>query len=186
MKLEVKVGISNRHVHLTKEVYDMLFDNEPTKRNDLYQPGEFATNETLTIKTECGTIENVRLLAPFREYNQIEICKKDAIKLGINPPVRRSGDLSNSEYITLVTNKGSVKTNGCIIAERHLHINPMDALKYGLSDKESIQLVVDGIKGGIMNAFVKVCDNHKMEVHIDTDDAAAFMLDNDSKVTIVK
>ena len=87
--MKVKVEVSNRHVHLTEEVYHQLFTKPLTKRNNLSQVGDFASNESVTIKTEGGSIENVRIVGPFRSYNQVEIACSDARHLKINPPVRK-------------------------------------------------------------------------------------------------
>ena len=177
MEYEINARISNRHVHLTKEVYEMLFDEEISKRNDLNQIGEFASNQTLTLKNGDKEIKNVRVLGPFREYNQVELSKRDARSLGLNPPVRRSGELDGAEKITLITDKASL--------ERHIHINTKEAYKYGVVDKQLVKIKVDGEKSGSMDAYVKVSDNGFYELHIDTDDANAFLLLDNDKVTMI-
>ena len=114
--MKVSVGVSNRHVHLTEETYKELFDGIDLEIvKELTQPGQFASNLKLTIKTEKSSIENVRVLGPLRKYNQV----------GINPPVRDSGDLEGSRPITLEYNGKEVYLDkGCIIPTRHIHINP--------------------------------------------------------------
>lgn len=185
MEYGINVGISNRHVHLTKEVYDMLFDDEITKRNDLNQIGEFASNQVVTLRNGDKEIKNVRVLGPFRNYNQVEISKKDARTLGINPPVRRSGDVIGSETVTLVTDKASIEIEGVIISERHVHINSKDVDRYGVVDKQKVQIKIDGEKSGVMDAYVKISDNGFYELHIDTDDANAFLLEDNDRVTMI-
>ena len=185
MEYDINARISNRHVHLTKEVYDMLFDEELTKRNDLNQIGEFASTEVVTIKNGDKENKNVRVLGPFREYTQVEISKRDARTLGLNPPVRRSGELDGAEKITLVTDKASVTVCGLIISERHVHVNTKDADKYGVVDKQLVKIKIDGEKSGVMDAYVKVSDNGFYELHIDTDDANAFLLLDNDKVTMI-
>ena len=185
MEYEINARISNRHVHLTKEVYEMLFDEEISKRNDLNQIGEFASNQTLTLKNGDKEIKNVRVLGPFREYNQVELSKRDARSLGLNPPVRRSGELDGAEKITLITDKASLEIKGAIISERHIHINTKEAYKYGVVDKQLVKIKVDGEKSGSMDAYVKVSDNGFYELHIDTDDANAFLLLDNDKVTMI-
>lgn len=91
--MKVNVGVSNRHVHLKKQDLDILFGTDLTIKNKINQPGQFACNEVVTIKTEKSEINNVRVLGPTRNYTQIEISKTDAYKLGINPPVRSSGSV---------------------------------------------------------------------------------------------
>ena len=134
--MKIKVGVSNRHVHLTEEVYRILFkDVKMEVVKELSQPGEFASNLFVTLKTEKNTIERVRVLGPLRKYNQVEISKTDSYTLGLKPPVRMSGDLENSETITLVTENGEVTLeNSCIIAARHIHATKEDYEKYNLSE----------------------------------------------------
>ena len=185
MIFDINARISNRHVHLTKETYELLFDEEISKKNDLNQIGEFASNQTLTIKCGDKFIENVRVLGDFRDYNQVEISKRDARMLGVNPPVRRSGDLEDSLYITLETKKASVEVKGLIIANRHVHINTKDSAKYGVVDKQIVKIEIPGDKSGVINAEVKISDNGYYELHIDTDDANAFMLEDNDKVKLI-
>ena len=105
MEKIINARISNRHVHLTKEVYDRLFDDELTIKTKLNQVGEFASNKTLTIRVGDKKIENVRVVGPLRKYSQVEISKRDARFLGVNPPVRRSGNLEGTPKIILETYK---------------------------------------------------------------------------------
>lgn len=190
--IKVKVGVSNRHVHLTEETYKLLFDEPLTIRNELSQLGEFASNQTITLKTPKDVIENVRVLGPLRNYNQVEISKTDAFKLGLNPPVRRSGNLEGSEQVTLVSAKGEVHLDeGVIIAERHLHLNPNDVTKHMHVDGQPIVIKVPGTKGLFKDhffesiiAFIKISDNATLELHMDTDDANAMMLKNGDEVDV--
>ena len=185
MEKIINARISNRHVHLTKEVFDKLFDGELTIKTKLNQVGEFAANETLTIIVGNQKIENVRVVGPLRKYTQIEISKRDARFLGVNPPVRRSGNLENTPKIVLETSKGSVETDGLIIANRHVHMTPDEAKDLGVEDKQIIKIKIDGEKSGIVDAEVKVSDNGYLELHIDTDDANAFLLQDNDKVTMI-
>ena len=144
------------------------------------QPGQFASTALVTLKTEKGAIENVRVLGPLRNYTQVEISKTDAYKLGLNPPVRNSGDLDNSESITLVGPNGEITIdNGCIIATRHIHILPEQMKQYKLEGKETVSVRVGGEKGGILeNVYLKVSDKSFLELHLDTDDANAHLIKN--------
>lgn len=174
---KVKVAISNRHVHLTEETYNKLFDFPLTKRNDLNQIGQFAANETVDIISGDRVIENVRIVGPFRAYNQVEISKTDAYKLKVNPPVRTSGDLTGSEHITLRTPKASITLDeGCIIADRHVHFNTNEQEKYHVKNGDKLKLHILGEKRGTIEVFAKVSDDGFYEVHLDTDDANAFLL----------
>ncbi len=184
--MKVKVGISNHHVHLTKEVYDLLFFQEPTKRNDVHQIGEYACNETVVLKGPKGEIQNVRLMGPFRNYNQVEISRNDAHVLGLNPPVRKSGDLTGSENITLVTSKGSITLKEvCIVAERHIHMPKDLAQELNLKDNQIVNVKVLGDKAALIEAHIKIKDNAYFELHIDFDDANALGLKNDDEVEII-
>lgn len=184
--MKIPIGISNRHIHLKEEIYRQLFDEEMTKRNDLNQPGEFASNQVLTIKTPKNKIDNVRILGPFRSYNQVEISKTDAYLLGLNPPVRKSGNLDNSDSITLVSPKGEVSLdNVVIIAERHIHMTNDYASQNNFYDKEKVNVKINGDKPGVIEAQIKTSDEAYLEIHLDTDDANAFLLKNNDEVEII-
>ena len=185
MKKNIPIGISNRHIHLTQEIYDLLFDFPLTPKRKLNQPGQFAANETVTIKPPKNEIRNVRIIGPLRKYNQIEISKTDAYFLGLNPPVRKSGNLLDAETITIETAKNSIELpNSVIIADRHLHISKSEAKNYNIKDNQELKVTINGIKKGIIFVKVKVSDNAYTEIHLDTDDANAFLLDRDSIVEV--
>ena len=180
--MKVSIGVSNRHVHLTKEHLNVLFGlgYELENKNDLTQPGQYASTATVTIKTNKSEIENVRVLGPVRDYTQVEISKTDAYKLGLNPPVRNSGDLNGSESITIIGSCGSVNiAEGCIIAARHIHILPSQLKVYGLEGRDTVNVKLNGEKGGIItNVYLKVSDEAFFELHLDTDDANAHLIKN--------
>ena len=186
-KIIGKIAVSNRHVHLTKEVFDELFDEALSIKRPLNQIGEFASFQTVTLKTEKAEIPNVRVIGPLRKYNQVEISRTDAYTLGLNPPVRQSGDLEDSETITIIGPKGEVTLkDACIQAERHVHMNEKKAEELGLKHEDMVHLIVDNDKGGVMDAFVKVSDNGFFEIHIDKDDANCFLLKTGDEVVIEK
>jgi putative phosphotransacetylase len=178
--MRIKIGVSARHVHLNKDDFELLFGEgkQLTKLKNLYRPGEFAANETLTIKTDKAKIENVRVVGPIREYTQIEISKSDAHVLGLNPPIRNSSDILGSEPITLITEKGEVyKPYGCIIATRHVHITSRDIEKYDWDHNKRVRVKLFGEKGGIIeNVHVRIENDTNFEMHIDLDDANAFLI----------
>ena len=180
--MKVSIGISNRHVHLTKEHLNILFGNDFNleKKYDLNQPGQFASTSTVTIKTEKSEINNVRVIGPSRNYTQVEISKTDSYILGINPPIRNSEDLKGSEKITIVGPKGEIDLDeGCIIATRHIHILPSQVEMYNLDASKPVKVKLNGIKGGIIeNVHLKVSDNAFFELHLDTDDANAHLVKN--------
>lgn len=184
--MKVKVGISNRHIHLTEDAYRLLFDKNLTKKSDLKQPKEFAAVETLTIEHNGKKIENVRIVGPFRKYNQVEISTRDAKKLGIRPPVRKSGHLYDAIDIIVTSDKGSFNLkNCCIIPNRHVHMSKKLAETLRVADDQEVKISVPGLKGGLITAFVKVSDDGVFELHIDTDDAYSLMLDNGDEVDLI-
>lgn len=184
-KLYATVAVSNRHLHLTKETYEMLFDEPISMKKPLNQIGEFAANQTVTLKTSKTEMPNVRIIGPFRKYNQVEISRTDAYTLGINPPVRQSGDVEESETITVIGPKGEVTLeSACIQAERHIHMNSSKAQELGLKHEDIVKIKVNNDKSGMMEAFVKVSDNGFYEIHIDTDDANSFLLKTGDEVEI--
>ena len=130
--MQVILGVSNRHVHLKEEDYKILFGDEPlNKVKDLRQPGQFASDKLVTIKNGDREINHVRVLGPIRNYTQVEISKTDAYTLKLNPPIRTSGDLEGSSPITIIGPKGEIDLKeGCILANRHIHISPEEVKKW--------------------------------------------------------
>ena len=186
MEEKVSMNISARHVHLTKEAHAKLFDHDLTVRNPLNQVGQFAANETVTVKTDKGVFENVRIIGPLRSYNQVELSMTDARKLGIKPPVRKSGNLNGAEMVTIATEKGEITEACCIIADRHVHMNPAKAQELGVVDDEVLKLAILGDKSGVIDVHAKVSDDGYYEVHLDTDDANAFLINPGDIGTISK
>lgn len=188
--MDVKVGVSNRHVHLCERDLKILFGNDYSLevKRMLVQPGEFASNSLVTIKTDKSEINNVRVLGPVRSYTQVEISKTDAFKLGINPPVRDSGDLAGSAGVTIIGPNGSIDLNeGCIIATRHIHITPTEVHQFGFDGLKHVNVRVPGDKGGILyNVALKISDNYAFEMHIDTDDANAHLISSGDVLEIIK
>ncbi|MBQ2946378.1 MAG: phosphate propanoyltransferase [Bacilli bacterium] len=180
--MKVSIGVSNRHIHLTKEHLEVLFGEcyELEKKSDLTQPGMYASKSLVTIKTEKSEIENVRIVGPVRPYTQVEISKTDAYKLGINPPIRDSGDISGSSPITIIGPVGTLNLEeGCIIPTRHIHILPSQVSMYELEGKEVVSVKLGGEKGGIItNVHLKVSEDSFFELHLDTDDANAHLIKN--------
>lgn len=180
--MKVSIGVSNRHVHLTQEHLEILFGKnfKLEKIKDLTQPTQYMTASFVTLKTEKSTIENVRVVGPLRPYTQVEISKTDAYKLGLNPPVRDSGNLKGSSPITIVGPKGIVELEeGCIIPDRHIHILPSQVSMYKLEGKDMVSVKINGEKGGVItNVYLKISDNAFFELHLDTDDANAHLIKN--------
>lgn len=185
----VPVGISNRHIHLSKDDLNTLFGYgyKLTHKKALTQPGEFACEEVLDVKVGERMIKNVRVLGPVRRQTQVEVSASDARRLRAKPPVRSSGCLEGSAPVTLIGPKGSIDLKeGLIIANRHIHFTPSDAEKFGIKDSDTISVKWGGEKGGIFDAVCcRVSSNYYFELHIDTDDASAFMLNNGDKLEMI-
>lgn len=178
----IPVGISNRHIHLSAADCEKLFgwDHGLTRKKDLKQTGEFAAAETVTLVGPKGVIQGVRVLGPLRSITQIEISRTDGFSLGINPPLRDSGDIMQSAGIVVVGPSGAITlTEGVICANRHIHMHTDDAHSLGVRDGDRVMVEVDGPRGCIFkNVLVRVHASFCLEFHIDTDEANAVGLKN--------
>ena len=175
---KIPLGISNRHIHLTEKTFHALFGDEAEfeSMRPLYQPGEFASKHTLTIVgPKLRSIPSVRILGPLRKYDQVEVSLTDAIFLGINPPVTNSGSLQNAVPLTLVGPNGSVYIEKCaIVANRHIHMTNKDAEVFGVKNGDYCKVKIGGEKSTIFeNVLIRINDNWKLQIHLDTDDANA-------------
>lgn len=176
--MKIKVGISNRHIHLCLEDANRLFGSGYVfeKRNDLSQKGEYACQETVKISTDKYEFPHVRVMGPIREYTQVEVSEDDANLLGINPPIRDSGDLDSSEGVWVEGPKGKFYIDNCCIrANRHIHCNKLDNI--GHNNRDIVQVKTND--GKIMdNVHIKMGDNFILEMHIDKSDALLYGLEN--------
>ncbi len=186
--MEITVGVSNRHVHLTEEIYNKLFDKPLEKERDLDQPGQFAAKQKVSIKNENNRIDNVRIVGPLREYNQIEVSKTDSYMLKVNPPIRTSGDLEGSLPITIIGPKGEINLNkGLIIANRHIHMTTDDLKKLNIKENDELAIKIKGEKAGVLQrVYPKISDKACLIVHLDTDDANALNLKTGDRVEVLK
>nr|WP_240345851.1 phosphate propanoyltransferase [Parageobacillus toebii] len=186
----VPIGISNRHVHLSQEDLESLFGKNYrlTKLRDLKQPGQFAANETVTLKGPKGEIQHVRILGPVRSKTQVEISITDSFQLGISVPVRESGNIAGTPGIIIQGPKGVVKLKeGVIAALRHIHVPPEFAEKFQLKDKDMVDVEVGKERKTIFkNVLIRVSKNYVLEMHLDTDEANAAGLKNGDIGKIVK
>ncbi len=185
MKKPIPIGVSPRHVHLSKEDFHRVFGPEEslTRVRDLSQRGQFAAQQLVTLATPVGRIENVRVLGPFRSASQVELAKTEAVRLGLNPPVRDSGDHEGTPGITLIGPAGRVEIpRGVILAQRHVHMTPADARAYGVIDKEIVFMAVATPPGDAPSAprttifgdvLIRVDENYRLDFHLDTDEANA-------------
>ncbi len=186
----IPVGLSNRHLHLSKEHIDILFGEgyALTIMKDLSQPGQYAANEKVDIVGPKGTLKGVRVLGPARGSTQIEISLTDGFVLGVTPPVRDSGDLVNSPGAKIVGPKGEVTIeSGIIAAARHIHMHTSDAEKFNVVDKEVVNVKVDGKRGLVFNnVLVRVHPTYALEMHVDIDEGNAAGLKNGELVELIK
>lgn len=186
----VPVGVSARHVHLTQRDVETLFGAgyELTKKKEL-MGGQFASNELVTIVgLKLRAIENVRILGPVRSKSQVEISATDSIKLGLKAPIRESGNLAASAPITVIGPKGALYLNeGCIVAKRHIHMSPADALAAGVSDGQEVAVKAENERETIFrHVQIRVDDSFTLEMHIDTDEANAAGISTGNMVTLIK
>lgn len=189
-KDSVTIGVSQRHVHLSEKDLAILFGEgfELTKKKTL-MGREFASEQFVTlVGPSLKSIEKVRVLGPVRKNTQVEISKTDTFVLKVSPPVRPSGNIEGSERLVLVGPCGTVYLNeGVIIANRHIHLDPDYAAANNISDNEYVDVLVEGIKPTMFyDVQVRVRDDFRCEMHIDTDDANSTMLRNGDKVKILK
>lgn len=188
---DVPVGVSNRHIHLSREDLDTLFGRgyELTPIKELSQPGQYACREQLTIVgPSLRPIEGVRVLGPVRKKSQVEISMTDSYTLKVKPPVRQSGNIAGSAPITIIGPKGVVSlSEGCIIANRHIHMSPTEARNFGIADGDTVTVDVTGTRRTRWyDVQVRVHPDFRLEMHVDTDDANAVGIGNGSRVKITK
>ena len=185
----VPVGVSARHVHLTQEHVEILFGKgyQLTKKKEL-MGGQFASNELVTIVgLKLRAIENVRILGPVRGRSQVEISATDAVKLGVKAPIRESGDVAGSAPIALVGPKGALYlTEGCIVAKRHIHMAPKDAIAAGVSDGDMVSVKAENERGTVFHEVkIRVDESFTLEMHIDTDEANAAKIATGDSVRVI-
>ncbi|MDX2062241.1 MAG: acetate/propionate family kinase [Bacteroidia bacterium] len=174
----IPIGVSQRHAHFRQATLDALFGPgyQLRERKPLSQPGQFAAEETVTIVGPKHQIENVRILGPTRPVDQIEISRTDEFFLGIDAPVRDSGNVAGSPGIKVVGPHGTVElTEGVICAWRHIHMHPEDAARFGVADKDVVDVEVEDPVRPLTfgNVLIRVSEKFRLEMHIDTDEANA-------------
>lgn len=174
----IPVEVSNHHIHLTRNSLDILYgkDYELTKLRDLSQPGEFASNERVSIVgANMKVIEKVRILGPLREYTQAELSITDGYFLGLDLPTRISGNIKGSPPIIFIGPKGVLTlSEGAIRAARHIHMTPKDAEDYKVKNGDKVKVEVSGEHGVIYkNVAIRVSQKSKLALHLDTDEANA-------------
>ncbi|MBN2984234.1 MULTISPECIES: phosphate propanoyltransferase [Cohnella] len=174
---QVPVGVSARHIHLSQEHVAILFGEGAglTEMKPLSQPGQFAANETVAVYGPKGSFPKVRILGPARKATQLEVSRTDAFALGLNPPVRESGNIEGTPGIRIVGPAGEVTVDqGVIVAARHIHFHTSDAAKWGIADKQLLKVRVGGERGVVFEQVIaRVSDAFALDMHIDTDEGNA-------------
>lgn len=188
--VNIPIGISNRHIHLDRHDMDILFgkNSELTVKKDLKQPGQYAAEEVVSLKGPKGQFEKVRVLGPLRDKTQIEISMSDTYVLGVKAPVRESGNLKDTPGIEIIGPKGRVeKSQGTIVAERHIHMPPKLAKMLGLKNRDYVDVEVGKERGAILkNVLLRVSEKDALEMHIDMDEANAVNVRNNENVKIIR
>ncbi|MBK7579282.1 MAG: acetate/propionate family kinase [Myxococcales bacterium] len=178
----IPIAVSARHLHLTTETFAELFGPEatPTHHRDISQPGQYSCKEQVNLIGPRGRIDGVRLLGPLRPRNQVEVSRTDEFKLGVDAPIRDSGNTVGSAPIVLEGPLGRVSlSEGLICAKRHIHMTPSDAERFGVDDGDEVEVAITGGPRDLTfgDVLVRVSPKFKLEMHIDTDEANAAELD---------
>ena len=186
------VETSARHVHVNKETLEKLFGKgyELTVKKNLSQPGQFASNERVTVVGSKRELANVSILGPCRKNNQVELSATDARSIGVDAPIRESGDICGSGACKLVGPAGEVElTEGVIVAKRHIHMTEADAKAFGVENGDNVCVLLDsgnGRKTVFGDTVIRVSDSFSLAMHIDTDESNAAACSSDMRGTIVK
>lgn len=189
MDIRVPIEVSARHCHLSQKDLENLFGKgyQLKKAKQLNQPSDFAAEEVLDIQVGDKKIENIRIVGPTREATQVEISKTDAIFLGINPPIRLSGDLFDSCGIDLIGPNGQVNLeNGLIIALRHIHCSTKEVEDFGFKNSSLVSVKVEGERPiTFHNVKIRIRDDYKLCMHIDTDEGNSAGINKTGSGTIL-
>ena len=188
MKFEIQLGISARHCHVTQQALEAMFGvgAKLHVKKPIKQPRQFAAEEQVTAVFPKGEMK-LRILGPVRSYNQVELAYTDARKAGVNPPIRKSGDLKGSPGCILRGPYGEVvMKQGVIVAERHVHLFPETAAKYFLKEDDMVQIITLGRRATVLdNVRVRCGPNDGDEVHLDTDEGNCIDMQNGQMITIL-
>ena len=191
MAKEFLVEISARHVHVTKETLETLFGKgyELTVKKELSQPGQYASNERVTVVGPKKELTGVSILGPCRKADQVELSATDARSIGVAAPIRESGDVKGSGACKLIGPAGEVElSEGVIVAKRHIHMTPEDAENFGVKDAQIVKVAIntDGRSLVFGDTVVRVSPSYALAMHVDTDEANAAAIPGSCMATIVE
>lgn len=184
--MDIKVGVSNHHIHVTREVLDILFGKgyALTKKRDLVQIGQFAAEETVTLERNGKTLEHIRIIGPCRNYTQVELLEKDNQYFGIKAPIRTSGDLLGSETIDIIGPEGRYHAvESTIVADRHIHMSASDLLRFGVEKGDVVSVLFEnGVP--LDDVHIKSDPTCKLELHMNKDEAESLGIETGMSVKI--
>lgn len=191
MSLTIPIETSARHIHLCKEDFEILFgpDSTLTYVKELSQPGQYACQERVSIVGPRGQFDNVIILGPFRSKTQVEISMTDSRKLGIQGVIRQSGEIENTPGCTLVGPNGSLELKeGVIVAKRHIHMTPIDAIRAHVKDNDIVFVITTSYERSLIfsDVVVRVSPSYSLAMHVDTDEANAFANEDNPTGVILK
>ena len=190
MSIKIPIETSARHIHLTEADYQLLFGGDglhPVK--ELSQPGQYLSEERLTVKGPRGQFDNMAVLGPFRKESQVELSLTDTRKIGLPGIIRQSGDTSGTPGCTLIGPKGEIEIDhGVIVAKRHIHMTPSEAISLHVKDNEEVFVLTKSYGRALIYAdvVVRVSWSFRLAMHVDTDEANAFSSDADPYGVIVR
>lgn len=191
MYYKIPIETSARHLHLCREDFEVLFGEgkELTPVKELSQPGQYLARERLTVIGPRGTFENVAIIGPLRNVTQMEISVTDARKLGVPVVIRQSGDVEGTPGMTLVSDLATVqKENGVMVAKRHIHMTPSQAIHMHVKDNEEVFVVTESYNRSMIygNVVIRVSENYRLAMHVDTDEANALSGDPEAFGVVLK
>lgn len=185
----IPIGISNRHIHLSEADFKLLFPNQTLRKiKNLKQPGEFSAEQTVSIIGPKGRLDKVRILGPLRKQTQLEISQTDNRLTGLKAPISMSGDLTNAAEVIIKSEEASIKRRAGIVAQRHIHMNELEAKKKDLhaNDQVSVRIVSEKRTVVLEDVVIRVAPSFVLEMHIDTDEANAAGVQLNTTGTILK
>lgn len=191
MSLRLPIAVSARHAHLTQRTIDLVFGPgyQLRPRTWLSQTGQFAAEESVTVIGPKGRLEHVRLMGPPRAHDQIEVSRTDELALGIEAPVRMSGDLAGTPGVTVEGPAGRAQlTAGLISARRHIHASPGDAVRLGIEDGETVAVRIDSDGRDLTfgDVTVRIAPDYRLELHLDTDEANAAGVERGATAELIR
>ena len=189
--IKIPIETSARHIHMSREDFEKLFGEgkELTFVKELSQPGQFLSKERVTITGPRGTFENVAILGPFRKETQVELSLTDTRKIGVPGVIRQSGDIKDTPGCRLIAEDKELEIDkGVIVAKRHIHMTPGDAIKMRLKDNEEVFVITQSFDRALIyaNVVVRISWDYQLSMHVDTDEANAFAGDAEPHGVVLK